>query len=55
MYADDGDMYLAFKQKEVNSTKAEMEDLAADLRDWFIANNLMSDDDKLVALVINGS
>ncbi len=31
-----------------------METLAADLNDWFIANNLMSNNDKLVTLLING-
>ncbi len=31
-----------------------METLATDLNDWFIANNLMSNNDKLVALLING-
>ncbi len=31
-----------------------METLATDLNDWFIANNLMSNNDKLVSLLING-
>ncbi len=31
-----------------------METLAADLNDWFIANNIMSNSDKLVTLLING-
>ena len=32
-----------------------MEHLEAGLKNWFIANNVMSNDDKLIAMLINGS
>jgi hypothetical protein len=54
-YADDGQMYIAFKASEADPTRERMEHLAADLKNWFIANNLMSNDDKLIAMLINGS
>ncbi len=42
-------------QKVVNPMKTKIEDLATDLNGFFVANNLMSNDDKLVAMVIDGS
>ncbi len=55
LYADDGHLYVCFKPTDATFTRIQMETLAADRNDWFIANNLMSNnDDKLVALLING-
>ncbi len=54
LYADDGHLYVCFKPADANVTRIQMETLAADLNDWFIANNLMSNNDKLVALFIKG-
>ena len=54
LYADDSHLYACFKPMEANVTRIQMETLAADLNAWFIANNLMSNDDKLVAMLING-
>lgn len=54
-YADDGNLYLAFRRTQMNQTKANMEDLAQDLKSFFVANDLMSNDDKLIAMVVNGS
>jgi hypothetical protein len=45
---------MTFKPKDVNSTKLKMEALAADMREWFISNNLMANDDKLIVMLING-
>ncbi len=53
LYADDGHLYVCFKPTNANVTRIQMETLAADLNDWFIANNLMSNNDKLVILLIN--
>ncbi len=53
LYADDGQLYVCFKPTDANVTRTQMETLAADLNDWFTANNLMSNNDKLVALFIN--
>ncbi len=53
LYADDGHLYVCFKPTDTNVTRIQMETLAADLNDWFIANNLMSNNNKLVALLIN--
>ncbi len=55
LYTDDGHLYVCFKPTDATFTRIQMETLAADRNDWFIANNLMSNnDDKLVALLING-
>ncbi len=54
MYADDGHLYVRFKPTDANVTSIQMETLAADRNDWFIANNLISNNDKLVGLLING-
>ncbi len=54
LYAGDGHLYVCFKPTDANVTRIQMETLAADFIDWFIANNLMSNNDKLVALLING-
>ncbi len=54
LYADDGHLYVCFKLTDANVTRIQMETLAADLNDWFTANNLMSKNDKLVVLLING-
>ncbi len=54
LYADDGHLYVCFKPTDANVTRIQMETHAAHLNDWFIANNLMSNNDKLVALLING-
>ncbi len=54
LYADDGHLYVCFKPTYANITRIQMETLAADLNDWFIANNLMSNNNMLVALLING-
>ncbi len=53
LYADDDHLYMCFKPTYANVTR-KMETLAVDLKDWLIANNLMSNNDKLVALFING-
>ncbi len=50
LYADDGHLYVCFNPTDANVTNIQMETLADDL----IANNLMSNNDKLVALLING-
>ncbi len=52
LYADDGHLYMCFKPTDANVTWTQT--LAADLNDWFIANNLISNNDKLVTLLING-
>ncbi len=54
LYADDGHLYVYFKSTDANVTRIQMETLAADFIDWFIANKLMSNNDKLVTLLING-
>ncbi len=54
LYADNGHLYVYFKPTDANVTIIQMETLASDLNDWFVANNLMSNNDKLVALLING-
>ncbi len=54
LYADDGHLYVCFKPTDANVTRIQMETLAADLNDCFIANNLMSNNDKLAALLVNG-
>ncbi len=54
LYAGDGHLYVCFKPTDANVTRIQMETLAADLNNLFIANNLMSNNDKLVALLING-
>ncbi len=53
LYVDEGHLYERFKPTDANVTRIQMETLAADLNDWFIANNLMSINDKLVTLLIN--
>ncbi len=40
LYADNGHLYVSFKPTYANVTRIQMETLAADLNDWFIANNL---------------
>ncbi len=52
--ADDGHHHMYFKPTDANVTSIQMETVAADLNDWFIATNLMSNNDKLVTLLING-
>ena len=54
-FADDGNLYLGFRQNKVDPAKASMEDLARDLKYFFVENDLMSNDDKLIAMVINGT
>ncbi len=54
LYADDGYIYVCFKPTDADVTRIQMETLTADLNDWFIDNNLMSNNDKLVTLLING-
>ncbi len=54
LYADDGHLYVCFKPTDANVNRIQMKTLAADPNDWFIANNLMSNNDKLVDLLING-
>ncbi len=54
LYADDGHLYVCFKQIDANVTRIQMETLAPNLNDWFITNNLMSNNDKLVDLLVNG-
>ncbi len=54
-YADDGNLYLAFRQNQFDYTKANMEHLVVDLKSFFVANDLMSNDDKLIAMVVNGT
>ncbi len=37
LYADDGHLYVCFKPTDANVTKIQMETHAADVNDWFIA------------------
>lgn len=54
LYADDGQLYIAFKAKDAGVTNERMQVLAHDLKDWYVANSLMANDDKLIAMLING-
>ncbi len=53
-YADDKNLWIAFRQKEVMMTLLRMECFTADLREWLGDNWLMCNDSKTRALVING-
>jgi len=53
-YADDKNLWIAFRQKEVMITLLWMEALIVDLREWLGDNWLMCNNDKTGALVING-
>ncbi len=53
LYANDAHLYVCFNPTYANITRIQMITLTADLNDCFIANNLMSNNDKLVALLIN--
>lgn len=55
LYADDGNMYIAFMPNQVDSTRERIEYLSRDLKSFFVARNLLSNDDKLVAMVVNGT
>ncbi len=52
--AYDGHLYMCFKTTYDNVTRIQIETLAAGLNDWFIANNIMSNSDKLVTMLLNG-
>ncbi len=54
IYELDGQLYVIFNQKDIDPTTTKMGGLAAHLRGWFVDNKLMSNEDKLVALLING-
>ena len=54
-FAGDGNLYLGFRQNKVDPAKASMEDLARDLKYFFVENAMMSNDNKLIAMVINGT
>ncbi len=43
-YADDKNLWIAFRQKEVMMTLLRMESLIADLREWLGDNWLMCND-----------
>ena len=44
---------MTVKPKDVNPTKLKMEVLTAYMKSWFIENNLMSNEDKLIAMLIH--
>ncbi len=48
-------MYLAFRLKQTPETVSKLECLAYDLKCFFVSNNLLSNDDKLIAMIVNGS
>ncbi len=54
IYADDKNLYLAFKQLDINNTSLKMEHLIMDVRSWLILNMLKFNDDKTEFMVING-
>ncbi len=44
-----------FTGSDIDPTKDKMDGLIPDLRAWFVANNLMPNDDKLISFFIDGS
>ena len=53
-FADDKNLWIEFRQKDVAITAEKMENLISDLREWLGVNWLKCNDDKTGAMVING-
>ena len=51
LYADDNQLYLAFKRSDVANSKFKMEDLVAEIRHWLVLNLVKCNDDKTEFLV----